>query len=126
MSFYGYGASLYQKVSAKTANYQMAETDIGVIFTNRGASGAVTFTLPNTSGLNTGWWCEVFAVADQDVTVASYGSSDNIVTFNDAAADSVALATVGEKIGGGFRFVWDGTGWLCFLAVQENQTVTIA
>jgi len=114
-------------VSAKTASYQVLNSDIGVIFTNRGASGAVTFTLPPTADLPTGWWCEFFVVENQSFAIASSGSSDNIVTFNDKAADSITINTSNERIGFGSTFYWDGTGWLAFNHLgAETQTPTIA
>lgn len=122
----GQVANMYRAFSAKTAAYQIVVDDIGKVFTNRGASGAVTLTLPVTSTIPTGWWCEVFVVADQDVTVASSGSADDIVTFNDAGADSVAFSTSSEKIGAGAMLMWDGTSWLCKLNVNETQTPVIA
>jgi len=122
----GMSRDLYHKISAKTSSYAITKMDLGTLFTNRGASGAVTFTLPLTTGLETGWHCRIFAVADQNVVIASYGSSDNIVTFNDAGADSITISTASEIMGAGYELVWDGTGWLAFSFVGETQTVTIA
>jgi len=117
----------YRKISAKTAAYQIVDGDFQKIFTNRGASGAVTLTLPPTGSISVGWWCQYFIVADQTVTIASSGSSDDIAAFNDAAADSVAFSTSSEKIGSGGTLVWDGTNWLLFLNLgSETATPTIA
>lgn len=118
---------LYQTISAKTASYQIVPADLGTIFTNRGAAGAVTFTLPVVGDIQTGWWCEFFsAVLAQDFIIAAQGSLDNISTFNDLTADSLTLSTASERAGGGFRLVWDGTGWLAFLHTEETQTLTVA
>jgi len=126
MSF-PYG-NIYRTVEAKTASYACVPGDLGKILTNRGAGGAITITLPPVTSptLPHGWWVDVFAVAGQNLTVASAGSNDNIVTFNDAAADSVSFETASEIIGGSARFIWDGTGWLCQLFVNETQTPVIA
>lgn len=119
--------NLYRKFAAKTAAYQIVPLDIGTIFTNRGASGSVTFTLPPTADLTTGWWCRFFVVADQTIVVASSGSSDDLAAFNDGNADSVSYGTSAEKIGGGFELVWDGTDWLVFAFLgQDTQSVTVA
>lgn len=125
-SFMAYGASALKVIVAKTAAYQMKESDLGKIFTNRGASGSVTLTLPPTSVLPAGWNCRVFGIVDEEIVVASYGSSDNIVAKNDAAADTVTWGQTGEQIGAGAEFVWDGTSWLCFFLGDEAVTVTVA
>lgn len=116
----------YYKISAKTASYTLTPQDLGTLFTNRGASGAVTLTTPATTNLETGFWFAVFAVADQNVVIASNGSADNIVTVNDAGADSITISTSSEIIGMGYTLVWDGTGWLAFTMGGEAQSVTIA
>ncbi len=116
----------YRKISAKTGDYAVVPDDLGKLFTNRGATAAINFTLPPTGGMQVGWWCEFFVVADYNVGILSNGSNDNIVTFNDAAADSLTFATVAKLIGGSARVTWDGTSWLLQQMVGETQTVTIA
>lgn len=113
-------------VAAKTAAYTVTALDEGKIFTNRGASGSVTFTLPVTTNLPVGWACRFIGVADQNLVVASNGSADNITTFNDATADSITFSTAGELIGSAVEVVWDGTSWLAFLMINETATPTIA
>jgi hypothetical protein len=110
------------KVVAKTAAYTVTAADSGTIFTTRGATAAVTFTLPTTA--TTGLIYYFFSVADYAMTVAS-GTVDTMVTKNDAAADSVAYGTTSEIIGGGFMIVGDGTGWLVFHLSEELATVTV-
>lgn len=111
-------------VSAKTANYTCVAADSGTIFTNTGAAGAVTFTLPAAS--NTGWTAKFVVVANQNVTVARAGT-DAMVLFNNASGASIAFSTVSEKIGGAVEVVSDGTRWLCFVNLgAETQTPTIA
>src|SRR3990167_5933595 len=105
-------APLYQPIEAKTASYTVKPEDLGKLFTNRGAGGSVTFTLPTTAEVFSGWWCEFFtAVLAQNVIIAA-GTADKMVTFNDIAADSVALSTASERAGAGVRVVHDGTGWV--------------
>lgn len=114
----------FRNVVAKTANYTVLTTDHGTLFTNRGATGAVNFTLPATAykGLRFAF----YVVADQNVTVTA-GTADTMVAFNDAAADSVAFSTSAEKVGGMIEVIGDGTGWLVMPRLgQDSQTVTVA
>ena len=124
--YMGLAKAQYQTIVAKTAAYTLTNKDNDKIFTNRGATGAVTFTLPTASDLTDGWSARFFVVADQSVTIAS-AEGDNVVAFNDAAADSIAFSTSGEKVGAGVEVVRDGTGWLAFVSLgMDSQTPTIA
>lgn len=120
----------YPKVAAKTANYTLTLDDNGKIFTNRGAGGAVTFTLPPTASVPVGYNARVFVVADQAVTIASNNSSDDMVAYNDAGADSVAFSTATKQIGASLMVIWDGTGWLgvpgTWNTVANGASVTLA
>lgn len=107
----------------KTADYTILPGDNGFLFTNAGASGAVTFTLPTIAP---GYSFGFFVVADQTVTIASAGSNDNIVTTNDAGADSIAFSTATEKIG---AYVWlhtnsGGTKWYVAKMCANAMTIT--
>jgi hypothetical protein len=116
----------WRNVVAKTANYTVTTSDIGVLFTNRGATGTVNFTLPATAykGFRVGF----YVVADQTLTVTS-GTADTMVVYNDAAADSVSFGSAGDKVGGMFEVIGDGTGWLViprtFTDGTIAQTITI-
>lgn len=125
---YNLGYSRFLHLHAtKTADYQILESDCGYTFDNLGATAAVILTLPALTNLPDGWWVRAFnAVLAQDLTVASSGSSDNLVTINDIAADSVKLGTANERAGGGFEFVKRGTKWLVWTITNEVQTVTVA
>lgn len=93
-------------VVAKTSAYQVLHSDCGTLFTNRGAGGSVTFTLPASPPA--GWWCEFFTVAAQAIVIAS-SPVDTLVVHADATADTVTTAaTIGQH----FRVVADGTGIL--------------
>lgn len=70
----------------------------GTIFTNRGASGSITFTLPTPTRAVLGVGYRFKVVADQDVVIAGAGSTD-ILTLNNAAAASVTVGTSSQKIG---------------------------
>lgn len=120
----------FRMVQAKTADYTVKPYESGTLFTNRGASGTVIFTLPASPvlGLSYGFYC----VANQTLTVAS-AAGDDMVAINDAAADSVSFATSSLKIGGMFELYYDGTGWLTRVSAGQTsdgttsgQLVTVA
>jgi hypothetical protein len=97
---------------AKTGNYTVAvATDpSGTVFTNRGAGGAVTFTLPAPAPALDGYVYEFVGVANQNIAVAG-ASAGQIVTFNNAAAASVTCSTSSQKIGAHMIATCDGTSW---------------
>lgn len=104
-------AGKYPVIIPKTASFTLdpTTTRCGTMFTNRGAVGAVTVTLPN---LNTtprsnwdGYWVEVEGIADQTFTVAA--AAGKAVCFNNAAATSLACSTGGQKIGAKIKAIWD-------------------
>ena len=94
------------------------------MFTTRGATGAVTFTLPSAGSTNEGDWVLFVNVADQNMIVA--GADEEIVCFNDLTADSIAYQTSSEKIGGAFLAISDSSSWAVLPLSQETQTVTVA
>lgn len=89
-----------RRVVDKTANYTVtAALDRNeTLFTNRGASGAVTFTLPPPGARYLGWRYEFLSVENQNLIVAGATAGD-VVALNDAAANSVAASTTNQKIG---------------------------
>ena len=99
-------------VVAKTASYQLKASDMGKLFTNRGASGTITFTLPVIAAAGkpalSGWYCEFSTVAAQAIVIAS-SPADKLVVHADAAADTVTTAAT---IGQNFKVVCDGTAWI--------------
>lgn len=117
---------LERRVVAKTADYTInPDRDrCGTTFTNRGASGAVVFTLPAPSSRLTGWWYRFKSHADQDVTVAA-GTADTLVVLNDATADSLAASTTSEQIGAEIEAFCDGTSWFAS-GVAVGHTYTVA
>ena len=96
------------RIQGKSASYTMKADDIGTLFTNTGASGAITLTTPKFTEIWDGWVCDVFVSVDQSVTVTA-GDADTVCAFNDVAADSVAFSTASKKVGGGLRCVADVT-----------------
>lgn len=99
-----------RKIVPKTANYtvDMQQHRPQTRFTNRGAGGAVTFTLPNP-GRRIGFEYEFLGVADQTFTVSAGAGLG--VAFNNAACASLACSTGGQKIGALITATWDGTSW---------------
>lgn len=114
----------WRDVVAKTANYTVTAADNNAIFTNQGATAAVTFTLPT---LAKGLRYKFFAEAAQDVHVVS-ATADTMVVFNDAAADSININTSNEIIGGSVELVAnaDATKWLVMESIHDGQTLVVA
>lgn len=113
-----------REVLTITANTTLTNSDVGKIITNRGATGAVVITLPAAGVGNLGGSILVMATADQNLTVTT---TDNLVTINDLAADSVAFSTTSQKIGGGWEFISDGVAWHALvLGSGGTQTTTVA
>lgn len=100
-----------RNIVAKTANYNInpAVDPSGTLFTNRGAGGAVNFTLPAATPALAGVWYEIDAVAGQNT--AFVGTAGQIVTLNNAAATSVTASTAAQLIGAHMIAVCDGTSW---------------
>ena len=110
-------------IVTKTSSYTITSSDFGSVFTTRGATGAVTFTLPSAATVNRGEWVLFVNVADQNMIVA--GADEEIVTFNDLTADSIAYQTASEKIGGAFLAISDASSWLLMPIASETQTITV-
>ena len=121
------GLNGLKKISAKTGTtYTVLASELGTLFTNRGAGGNIAFTLPATAGIAAGWWCRFFCVAAGTVTVSSPDLNTMTVFNNATTADSIAFSTSSEIIGNGLEVVWDGTGWLVFVMLgAETSTPTI-
>ena len=107
-------------VVAKTASYTVLFSDGGTLFTNRGAAGTITFTLPLTSGAGNGYRVEFATVAAQAIVIAS-SPADTLIVHGDATADSVTTAaTIGQH----FTAICDGTGWLVRSMPSAATTAT--
>ena len=108
------GGMLYQQlIKAKTAAYTVTVEESGVLFTNRGATAAVNFTLPLNSTCPIGTWFEFYGVSATGFTITS-NPSDTLVVKNDATADTITTTTTSLIIGAAVKVVWDGVGWLTF------------
>jgi hypothetical protein len=89
----------YRKRQIKAADYTILAADNGDLFVS--ITGAVIYTLPTKAiGLS----FEFFQTTNNDMTVISAGSADDIMVKNDLGADSVAFSTTSEKIGSHARF----------------------
>jgi hypothetical protein len=111
-------------VEAKAASYTISSSDSGKLLTTRGASGAITFTLPTMSASYTGVDVLLFNAVDQDMIVSAQ-TAGQIMFKNDLAANSVSYETAGEQIGGAFRVISDGTSWLVMPLAEEATTITV-
>lgn len=113
----------WQQEIAKTADYTVVAGDAGTLFTNTGAAGAVVFTLPAlAAGLGP---FEFLVTANQNVTVAA--PAGKLVTFNNAAATSVAFSTAGQKIGGRVRVWCNAAGTFYYMEnLSPGNTITVA
>lgn len=104
-----------RRITAKTAAYTIKkdQPDItGSLFTNRGAVGSVTFTLPTPSSPIAGVWYEFQVLTAQSLIVAA-ASAGQIIAAGNIAADNVGFQVAGAKVGGVILAICDGTSWVC-------------
>jgi hypothetical protein len=111
----------YYGTTPKTANYTVTAADNGTHFTTLGAGGAVQFTLPTVAA---GLRYRFTNCVDQNMTVA--GAAGTLITFNNAAATSVAFSTASNKIGGSFEVVSDSAGAKWLVLPHGANTMTVA
>lgn len=98
-------------VIPKTASYTVKVADSGTEFTNTGAAGTITFTLPALLDANSNPVCKgvlyrFTTIAAQAIAVARAGS-DTVVFYNDAAHGT---ATTTTKVGLTLEVRTDDTG----------------
>lgn len=115
-------------VAAKTSAYSLIAQDSGSIFTNRGATGSVTFTLP-ASADNNGMYAYFYAIADFAIVVATATADTLVVPTDDTgtgdgdlAAKSFTYATSNEITGAGCMCFCDGTGWCVMMLRAAGVT----
>lgn len=108
-------------VVPKVADYTVKATESGTFFTNAGATAAVNFTLPAFAD---GLVYFFFVAADFAVTVTS-STADMMITDHDVAADSIALSTTSEMLGGMIQVFSDGTKWMSMVYAEESVAVTV-
>jgi hypothetical protein len=115
-----------RRVLNKSASYTVspAKGDFsGTLFTTRGATGAVTFTLPTPTQALIDHFYDFLSVADQNMIVSA--GTNKAVTFNNLTATSLAAQTGGQKIGACIRAFCDGTSWI-LLGESSGVTYTVA
>lgn len=69
----------------------------GTIFTNSGATGAVTFTLPSPNKQISGFWYRFKALAAQDLVVAA-PVAGTLLTLGDLAANGATVSAIGAEL----------------------------
>lgn len=122
----GYLAGVNYRTNVQTGTaYTVLPTDNGTFFSNEGAGGNINYTLP---AIQKGLQFSFYAEAAGTVTVTA-GTANTLVTYNNAAASSVALSTSAKIVGGEFRVRanFDATKWLVeVLLANIAQVVTVA
>lgn len=113
--------SLFKPVS-KTTDYTVVAADNGTHFFTLGAAGAVNFTLPAITNCR-GYRFRFSNVVDQNMTITA--PAGKLVTFNNAAATSVAFSTAGNKIGASMEIVGlpDSSKYLVIPSGANTMTV---
>ena len=101
---------LFNAISAKTTAYTVLTADNGTLFTNRGASGSVTFTLPAPrAGLYLGF---VKAVSTQNIVI----TTDVAGTKIHGLTQGVTLTDSTSEYGTVY-IVCDGTAWFTLASI---------
>ena len=99
--------------------------DAGKVFCNVGAGGNIAYTVQSAALFRPGDQIMVLSAAAGTTTVSF--TSGQLIHLNDVAANSVALSTSNEIIGGGFLFTCvSSSKWHCCCLTEETQTVTAA
>lgn len=89
---------------AKTAAYTIKAQEAGTIFSNAGAAGAVTFTLPTAKA---GMLFIFAVVAAQILTIQAAGGAK----INNSAANGTFAAAGTQALVGNVEVWSDGTNW---------------
>lgn len=91
------GASMPQRLFARTANRNGTEYDTGKAQTNRGASGDIAYNLPGTSQCRDGWYVDFEIAAAFYFRINAQGSDViRLGSIVSAAAGYVRSNTVGD------------------------------
>ena len=118
-----YESLAWTREQAKTANYTVLVSDVGTLFTTTGNAAPITFTLPALAiGLGP---FDFLNTVDQNMIVAA--PAGKLITFNNAAATSVAFQTASNKIGGRARFWCNVAGTFYYMEnLSPGNTITVA
>lgn len=109
------------KIVAKTTDYTCKATESGTIFTSEGATADIEFTTPDTDEA----WVLFFYNAEDVEMKVSTPTGNELVTFNNAAADSVNITTASEQIGAGFMIVCGGNDLAYAFGMLSGNTLTV-
>jgi len=109
------------KFITKTASYTLKANEAGSIVLNEGASAAIEFTLPDT---NEPWVFYFYNCEDVEMVVST-PTVNELVTFNNSAADSVSITTPTEHIGAAFMVFCPGNGLAYAAAMLSGNTLTV-
>lgn len=113
-------AKVLLRIQNKVASYTVLETDSGTIFTNRGDTDAIIFTLP-TNPKNGLFFIFVCAAA-QNFTITA--PADKLITYDNLAADGLTVTATQE---GATALVFaDGSMWYGVSLGQHDFTVVSA
>lgn len=93
-------------VAAKTASYTININEAGKMFTNKGAGGAVTFTLPAPKE---GAFFKFAVIAAQNIVVTATGGAK---IDGGSANGSINCASTQALAGSAEVFCPDGTNWI--------------
>lgn len=99
------------RVIDKAASYTISPAKgdaAGTVYTNKGALGSITFTLPSPNQATLGDYYDFRVQDDQSVVVAA-PTVNTLVTLDDATADNVGFQISGKKVGRGLRAVCTGS-----------------
>lgn len=104
---------------ACATNTTVTADNSGAIYTTRGASGAVKFTLPaKENGLH----YTFLNVVNQNMTITA-DATNTMIAFNDTAADSIAFSSTNNKTGAAAYVFCDGTSWFALPLCKHTVTV---
>ena len=94
----GYAVLSGRQVVAKTSNYQLLPSESNTVFTNSGASGAVSLNLPGT-GVIENYTYEFLRVANQNFTITMpLGTIVQVGSSVTSAGGSITLDAVGARL----------------------------
>lgn len=114
-----FGWARTRVITATTLTVTAADQDTLFVMNQ---SGSCTVTLPV---MLDGFRCGFYNIANQNLIIAS-NPADTLVCLNDVAADSIALQTANELIGGMFEVLGISTGQALVVPhLWEAQTVTV-
>lgn len=121
----GGGGSSARTVTAKTADYTVLAGDSGTVFTNSGAAGDVTLTLPASAGCTSGSTYFTFqALSDAGQFIIAVPGSDHLYCYT--TSTGVMNITGGggiinnNQIGGQMTVLYVGGGVWSATSITDN------